>query len=614
MWLDRITGEKLKTLPDDIVPSRYIACDAFDINARRTLNPGELLVDDGSSRLLDGRREIKFHTVEYDQEAVVQHDVVIDALMEFQSAELGGRNRSFLLPEELLSWLHLQPLDLSIHEVMQKGHFHEIDSSPKMDLVYQEHLLPVGRVKKVPSSATKYLAAHSECWQKRSFSGVIPKTLLALESEDEYNIYENRVFARLLDHLERYLQRRCNEVSLIEKTIKESARFEGAEVYWEAGRAIYSLWGEGFSANDDLDEEEIEGSATLQALRSLLKQIRGLQKSRLYKAIPRNDEVGFRIRMTNALTHDQHYRHVARLWHQWSEYSKSGKLDPEVIFDNNTTYSKAYILYVKALVFRALEELGYSNKDDGFYLLGRASIEVSDESYNLLLKLGGSSMKIVSVFGPLPDDVTTQISKNEQVIVITPEASGFSLCESSQGASPLYFYTLEAMVTRLSTWIALQAAEIMTRKLERLPNKVRDMMLQEYKDNFKVEKYTAMLRAPLGEKIEHIKHKLKTFKQDASVNQFVPQLEKYSNEIDALLICPLCGKAANFNNYAPRDTGCFEIKGTECDHVWKIDKDNSSKRFFVAEPATVDETLLSEVDEFKKYGRYKWACELPILS
>jgi len=614
MWLDRITGEKLKTLPDDITPSRYIACDAFDINAHRTLNPGELLVDDGSSRLLDVRRERRFHTVEHDQEAVVQHDVVIDALMEFKSAESEGRNRSFLLPEKLLSWLHLKPLDLSIHDVIQKGHFHEIDSSPKMDLVYQEHLLPVGRVKKTPSSATKYLAAHSECWQKRSFSGVIPKTLLALESEDEYNIYENRVFVRLLDHLERYLLRRCNEVSLIEKTIKESVRFEGAEVYWEAGRAIYSLWGEGFSANNDLEEEEIEGSATLQVLRSLLKKVRGLQQSRLYKAIPRNDEVGFRIRMTNALTHDQHYRHVARLWHQWSEYSKSGKLDPEVIFDNNTAYSKAYILYVKALVFRALEELGYSNKDDGFHLLGRASIEVSDESYNLILKLGGSAMKIVSIFGRLPDDSTSQISKNEQIIVITPETSGFSLCERSQGASPLYFYTLEAMVTRLSTWIALQTAKIMTRTLERLPNKVRDMMLQEYKDNFKVEKHTAILRAPLGEKFEHIKDKLKAFKQDASINQFVPQLEKYSNEIDTLLICPLCGRATNTQNYTPRDTGCFEIKGTECNHVWKIDKDSLSKRSFVVKPATIDVALQTGMDEFKQFGRYKWVYELPTLN
>jgi len=614
MWLDRITGEKLKTLPDDIVPSRYIACDAFDINAHRILNPGELLVDDGSNRLLDGRRESKFYTAEHDQEAIVQHDVVIDALMEFQLAESEGRSRSFLLPEKLLSWLHLQPLDLSIHEVMRKGHFHEIDSSPKMDLVYQEHLLPVGRVKKIPSSATKYLAAHSECWQKRSFSGVIPKTLLALESEDEYNIYENRVFARLLDHLERYLLRRCNQVSLIEETIKESVKFEGSEVYWEAGRAIYLLWGEGFSASNDLDEEGIEGSATLKVLRLLLKQIRGLQQSRLYKAIPRNDEIGFRIRMTNALTHDQHYRHVARLWHQWSECSKSSKLDPEVIFDNNTDYSKAYILYVKALVFRALKELGYSKKDNGFDLSGKVSIEVSDESYNLILKLGESTMKIVSVFGPLPDDITTQISKNKQVIVITPETSGFSLRESLQGASPLYFYTLEAMVTRLSTWIALQGAEVMTRKLEKLPNKVRDMMLQEYKDNFKVEKHTAILRWPLGEKLEHITHKLKAFKQDASINQFVPQFEKYSSNMDALLICPLCGKATNFHNYAPRDTGCFEINGTECNHVWKIDKDDSSKRFFVVEPASVDNGQQSGMDKFKKFGRYKWVCELPNIN
>ena len=169
MWLDRITGESLRVLPGEIESSRFIACSPIEINGHVILKQGGLLVDDGSGRLLYGDQESVFKKQDVDPALIVQDDVIISALMEFRNATNEGKSRSFLLPEKLLTWLHLQPLDLSIQKVIVAGHLHEIARVPRMELIYNEHLLPVGRVKRIPSSATRHLAAHSECWQKRSF-------------------------------------------------------------------------------------------------------------------------------------------------------------------------------------------------------------------------------------------------------------------------------------------------------------------------------------------------------------------------------------------------------------------------------------------------------------
>jgi hypothetical protein len=482
-----------------------------------------------------------------------------------------------------------------------------------MDLIYQEHILPVGRVKRIPSSATRHLAAHSECWQKRSFSGVVPKTLLALESEDEYNIYENRVFARLLDHLERYLQRRCSEVACIEEAIKEREKLDGSGVYWEASKAICSLWGEGFAVADSFQDEAVEGRGTLSVLRSLLRQTRGLQESHLYRAIPTKDVVGFKIKMTNALTHDQHYRHVAKLWHQWIDYSKKERVEPEVIFSQNTENAEAYVTYVSALTFRALEELGYSNSKNGaqFVSSGRNPVIVESEHYNLALKSGDSILRIVPLFSQLLGDYGSTDSGTTQTVLITPESVAFDMNKLVQAGSPLYFYTLEAMVVRLSSWLALRTVRVMNQSVKKLPEKVIDIIETKYAEHFEIDKHDAVLRSPLGERFDHIKQDLSRMSRDVSTTRFLSQLEEYSHSLDALLICPLCGSKSSVQTYLPRDARCFEIRGDNCDHVWKIDKTGAASRYLVVEPASVNDPDHVDLDRFTRFGRYKWVAELP---
>ena len=265
-----------------------MALDAVSINGHTKIGSGAFLVDDGSGEFRAVQATRNFRKAEESEDILVEHDIVSNVLLEFEHAVKNGKQASFLIPESLLNRLHLQAFDAVIKETIEKGHLQEISRSPKMELIYQEHLLPIGRVKRFSPVAGRHLAAHSECWQKRSFTGVVPRSLLALESEDEYNIYENKVYARLLDHLDRYLQRRCTEVSRIEHAISEAARFEASDdLYFGLIHSVCLLWGEGFKSNQVVTDEAEQGQGTLQVLRSLLREVRGLRSSKLYRAVPK---------------------------------------------------------------------------------------------------------------------------------------------------------------------------------------------------------------------------------------------------------------------------------------------------------------------------------------
>ena len=75
-----------------------------------------------------------------------------------------------------------------------------------MDLRYEETVTEVSRARRLSQwNVYTHLASHSECWQRQTLSGIQPKRVLARFSEDDYAIYENRVYARLLDSLDNYL-------------------------------------------------------------------------------------------------------------------------------------------------------------------------------------------------------------------------------------------------------------------------------------------------------------------------------------------------------------------------------------------------------------------------
>ena len=92
--------------------------------------------------------------------------------------------------------------------------------------------------------ALVHLASHSECWQRQTLSGVIPKKVLARFSEDDYGIYENRVYARLLDKIERHLQRRLSALKSLQATLDQALKFyQSEDVDFRLSHEVCRLWG-----------------------------------------------------------------------------------------------------------------------------------------------------------------------------------------------------------------------------------------------------------------------------------------------------------------------------------------------------------------------------------
>lgn len=612
MWLDRITGRKVANLPETIESSRYVAMGPISINGHTLLDSGALLVDDGTGEFREGKSASSFIQSGHGDDVLVETDIINNVLLEFEHAVANGNQASFLIPEVLLSRLDLLPFDTFVKEVIDKGHFQEIVRSPNMELIYQEHLLPIGRVKRFSATAGRHLAAHSECWQKRSFTEVVPRSLLALESEDEYNIYENRVFARLLDHLDRYLQRRCREVARIEEAITEAISFEASEdLYFGLTHSVCQLWGEGFKGGEVVTDKAEQEQGTLQVLRSLLREIRGLRSSKLYSTIPKGDDIGFQIRMTNTLSHDQHYRHVARLWHLWLEYGNEGRVDPKDEFQSNSHFAEAYCTYVEELVKRSLVELGGKVTKTGFVVSGSRILNLSKEYNVITLDLEGERLTIVPVYDAGNFDETLSVIVPEKKrIIVTPVSRDFRLAGNGQPASPLYFYTLEAMVSQISSWLSLHTVSILSDKLKKLPSSVRNVLKSKYSEFFSFNGTDATLRRSLGLSLSDVHREFKNTAQDTSAMRFLTSLDTYSGRMDALLACPLCGKMADSHAYHPRDGQAFEVSGASCGHFWRIDKDKDARRYFVAGP-TDDEESLPSGNSFKDYGRFKYRFELP---
>ena len=91
------------------------------------------------------------------------------------------------------------------------GHLVEVCQRPRTHLRVEVERTAVARARRLATQAPSYLAAHTEDWDRPTLRAVIPKRILSLVREDQFDIYENRVAVRLVDHLDAYLSRRVTE-------------------------------------------------------------------------------------------------------------------------------------------------------------------------------------------------------------------------------------------------------------------------------------------------------------------------------------------------------------------------------------------------------------------
>lgn len=354
MWHDRLTGRQLAHLPQRIDHGRYsIEASPQTLNGH-TPNFFGLLVSDGgaSCRLDDTLHNFTQPPPGHEEEIRLLEEAIttIGAAVDDDISALSPLMPAAIVDNQSL----LLPFERALLEVMQKGHLQQISQRPRLDLHYEDEVADVSRARRLAKGALVHLASHSECWQRQTLGGVVPKQVLAQFSEDDFNIYENRVYARLLDKIERHLYHRLRTLKSLQSTLAQALDFyQSQAVNYRLRNAVCQLWGMTHD-EDATDGASRQLNATLAALEQIFRIISGLRQSGLYLRVSRTAQVTGGIHMTNILSHDPHYRHLPLLWAQLADGIQPENL-PQQRLRVNQSLADAYTSYAGLVLHHALQ-------------------------------------------------------------------------------------------------------------------------------------------------------------------------------------------------------------------------------------------------------------------
>lgn len=236
------------------------------------------------------------------------------------------------------------------------GHLVEVCQRPRTHLRVEVERTAVARARRLATQASSYLAAHTEDWDRPTLRSVIPKRILSLVREDQFDIYENRVAVRLVDHLDAYLSRRVTEVSRLLRLFNEvgdHSSTAGQGSHWRQKR-VYQLWGDSLDAG----EARRKAERTLEQLKFLKYSVSGLMDSVLYREVPRRAFVSTTLTMTNILANDVHYRRVAEVWLAWARLGLEQSPRPDKHFEEMQELCRCFGAFALLLVIRGLDQLG----------------------------------------------------------------------------------------------------------------------------------------------------------------------------------------------------------------------------------------------------------------
>ena len=272
-----------------------------------------------------------------------------------------------------LEWSETSPLAPGLDKAIEPHPFEdrieaELDHlvavcrKPRTHIRVETERVLVARARRIAPNAPAWLACHTEDWDHRKISGIQPRRILAEVREEQWDLYENRVAVRLVDNLVTWLRRRIAEVRRILDDILARVGSFGESVSGTRHRAerIYRMWGEAWDASQGREIAE----RTLKRLDRLLYRTLGLMDSRLYRHIPKRAPAPRALRMTNLLRNDDHYRAIARLWHEWSQLAALRAPSPRELYIRHQDLRSGFDAWCMLLVVRACSQLRLDPVED----------------------------------------------------------------------------------------------------------------------------------------------------------------------------------------------------------------------------------------------------------
>ncbi|GAA4095202.1 hypothetical protein [Actinomadura miaoliensis] len=222
----------------------------------------------------------------------------------------------------------------------------------RLRTVYE--VVPASRARRITPRAVVRLAAHSEDWAGLRPDSVRPARLLDPGRETHLDFYENRVLARLVDHLWEYVHTRLVEVGQIEAMLDDIGLYarDASERPWRVSHYMFHLI-EGLVRNDERRERVRQVQEDLGRLHNILVELRGPM---ILPGVHRRVDVGVTLRATNVFANDDRYRNVAELWRAWVAARGGTERDGESA-DRSEAWCHAFTQYTALLLLQAFAQL-----------------------------------------------------------------------------------------------------------------------------------------------------------------------------------------------------------------------------------------------------------------
>ena len=601
--IDRFTGVTT-TLPQVVEPARYRLLEGTFLNGDIRLEEGEILFSDGRERCALGNETCSFTQITPPTEknsarALISRSIgFLAGLAKSQPAT----TISPLIPASMADLAELNDLDRTLMQVIEKGHLDEIALRPRFAMKYETELTEISRVQRMAPGAVSRLAAHSEDWHRRTISGVLPSKLIALLSDDDWAIYENRVFARLLDRLDSYVRYRLAETEQMHEKYQQALKLAGAEdIYHPLRRRLCTLWGD--AMKDSATDKALEKSAdAIKVLSQAKRKIGLIRQGALYKKVPRSAQVPAQLRHTNILVHDQHYRHLRTLWHLHQTRTADMEQSPQEIHAAYRRSLEDFSVYLRMMIDRVLSDmpLVHFNTVRGAFEFAGEKGSISSPENTIQLQLADRRLVLVPTLTAACRD--NRLAPDGRLVVsCLPNTEEFEDGDTlTQDASllvinPFDFYGEEKLRLVVERFLWHPAFSAYGKQTGPLPSEVLAWLDKEN---------TGLVIGKSWKLLNPLRHDqeqpLLSWLEHVSLNDETRSSIKLAvDRLKALSSCRHCGSPAHF---VPRD-GEFLATCKACNTEWGIYR-NASKRTARMRPA--DETQVN----FKRFGSWFMEFEL----
>lgn len=596
--LDLHTGETVD-LPTRMAPGRYCLLSSATLNATVTLATGDVLWSDGGTRcdLLDAQGKTwqsAFESISADQadawQLVDQGVLTVAKLVEAAPQEAVKEELPApLMPSNLTDFANPSAFEVELQRVLDAGHLHEISAHPRMSMRYESSVLPVSRARRLASGALERLASRSEDWHRRTLGGVEPARVLAAVSEDDWGIYENIVFARLIDQAIRLVSRRERAVALLIERQSSALKLNQAEdLHYLLREKLCKLWGQAWETKPQQEDDPLH--TRFNTLKKMGQRLRQLRFGSLYQAIPRAVHVSIALKNTNVLTHDPHYREMRALWQLAHQGEWGSHIQPEEKIRRRMAQHAHYATFLGLLLRHALADskiITPTGKNKWQFAGAELSLEKNGScEWRLHLvwpeKNGGNAKTLTFVAAWAGDSsreppvTAVNAAQVRQVIYCHPAQYADEMPPTGENGvlNPLQFYAVERIKQQIEGWLYKNAMAAYPVEIDAMPTQLRDDLCKKATQAFALHRNGLRVIGPV-QSLDVLSLARQQGANDAT-------LEKIKTGLDlagTMAICRVCGtRAATFRPDIDRQTFWATCA---CGYEWGVNiKSNTRQMVF----------------------------------